>query len=179
MDAQSSVAIGAFAKANLESMRRTAYLLAGDWHRADDLVQDTLIRLAGSLRQVRDPVALPAYVRTCMIRALLDQRRRPWRRERSVAEPPDRGLDDAVEGVERRTDVLRALQQVPPRQRAVLVCRFYEDLDIAATAAALGCSTGTVKSQTARGLAALRAALGYDLMVEGPIADKSRRNGGG
>ena len=169
MDTKPVTEIAEYARTNLETLRRRAYLLCGDWHRADDLVQDTLIRVASSLHRVRNPAALPGFVRTCMIRALLNQLRRPWRLEDSVAEPPERGSGDLAEQVSRETDVLRALQRVPPRQRAVLVCRYYEDLDVAATAEALGCSPGTVKSQTAKGLAALRAALGYDLPATSPI----------
>jgi RNA polymerase sigma factor (sigma-70 family) len=104
---------------------------------------------------------MDAFVRTCLVRAYLSESRRVWRkRERSVAQPPDLATTaDGAEDLARHLVVAAALRTLPPRQRATLVCRYYQELDIAATAAALGCSEGTVKSQTARGLAALRVAL--------------------
>jgi RNA polymerase sigma-70 factor (sigma-E family) len=144
--------------ARRDAVRRTAYLLCGDWYWADDLTQGAFIRLAAGWRRVRDRGALDAFVRTCLVRAYLSEARRIWRRrERTVAEPPDTaaGPGDA-ESVARRAQFTTALRQLPPRQRAVLVCRYYQDLDVAATAVALRCSPGTVKSQTAKALAKLR-----------------------
>jgi RNA polymerase sigma-70 factor (sigma-E family) len=151
------------------SLRRTAFLLCGDWHWAEDLTQTAFVRLAAAWHRVRDPGAVDAFVKTCLVRVYLAENRRAWRRrENTVADLPDRaGRDDDAEAVTRQLVFARALGQLPPRQRATLVCRFYQELDVAATAAALGCSEGTVKSQTARGLAALRTALagsGYDLL---------------
>ncbi|MCW6009578.1 SigE family RNA polymerase sigma factor [Micromonospora sp. CPCC 205371] len=148
--------------ARREAVRRTAYLMCGDWHWADDLTQSAFIRLADGWHRIRDPQAVDAYLRTCLVRAFLSETRRVWRRrERSVAEPPEvAGVDDDAEAVARRLLFARALTEVPPRQRVTLVCRFYQGLDVTETAAALGCSEGTVKSQTSRGLAALRRALG-------------------
>jgi RNA polymerase sigma-70 factor (sigma-E family) len=145
-------------------VRRTAYLLCGDWHRADDLTQIALVKLYGAWSTVRDRAALDAYVRTCLARAAVDESRRPWRREQSVVELPEHpgGAEPAVDlasGVVDREVMRQALDAVPPGQRAVLVLRYYEGMDVAATAAALECSEGNVKSQTARGLAALKAAL--------------------
>jgi len=148
--------------ARREVVRRTAYLMCGDWHWADDLAQTAFIRLAASWHRIRDPHAVDAFVRTCLVRAYLSETRRVWRRrERTVAETPDlAGIDDGIETATRRMVFAKALGQVPPRQRVTLICRFYQGLDVAETAAALGCSEGTVKSQTARGLAALREVLG-------------------
>jgi RNA polymerase sigma-70 factor (sigma-E family) len=148
--------------ARREAVRRTAYLMCGDWHWADDLTQSAFIRLASAWHQVRDPQALDAFVRTCLVRAYLAETRRVWRRrERSVAVAPDLASgDDAAEATTRRVVFAQALRKVPPRQRVTLVCRFYQGLDVAETAAALRCSEGTVKSQTARGLVTLRRALG-------------------
>ena len=145
-----------------DAVRRTAYLMCGDWHWADDLTQAAFIRLASAWRQVRDPQALDAFVRTCLVRVYLAETRRVWRRrERSVADTPERaGADDDAEAATRRVVFAKALRQVPPRQRVTLVCRFYQGLDVAETAAVLRCSEGTVKSQTARGLATLRRVLG-------------------
>jgi RNA polymerase sigma-70 factor (sigma-E family) len=144
-----------------EKVRRTAYVLCGDWHWADDLTQSAFIRLAVNWRKVRDKEALDAFVRTCLIRAYLSDVKRVWRRrERTVAEPPDLAtLASTTDGATGRMTFAAALRQLPPRQRAVLVCRYYQDLDVAATAQTLGCSEGTVKSQSARGLAKLRELL--------------------
>ncbi|GLH95697.1 SigE family RNA polymerase sigma factor [Phytohabitans aurantiacus] len=147
--------------ARRDAVRRTAYFMCGDWHWADDLTQTAFIRLADGWHRIRDARAVDAYLRTCLVRAFLSETRRVWRRrERSVAEPPDVASDDDSETVARRLLFAQALREVPPRQRVTLVCRFYQGLDVTETAAALGCSEGTVKSQTARGLAALRRALG-------------------
>src|SRR5262245_50500149 len=144
-------------------LRRTAYLLCGDWAWADDLAQIAFVRLAAAWERIREPAAVDAFVRTCLVRAYLSETRRAWRRrEASMADPPDVNLTDPTADLDprERATFLAALRHVPPRQRAVLVYRYYQGLDVEQTAAALGCSAGTVKSQTARGLAALREALG-------------------
>ncbi|AVT37058.1 SigE family RNA polymerase sigma factor [Plantactinospora sp. BB1] len=148
--------------ARRDVVRRSAYLMCGDWHWADDLAQAAFIRLASAWHRVRDQQALDAFVRTCLVRSYLAETRRVWRRrERAVAEPPEwAGPDDDAESVTRRVVFARALREVPPRQRVTLICRYYHQLDVAETAAVLGCSEGTVKSQTARGLATLRRVLG-------------------
>ena len=141
-------------------VRRTAYLLCGDWHHADDLTQIAFVKLYGAWQRIRDRGALDAYVRSCLVRATVDESRRPWRRERAVDAVPDNPApSDIASTVADRELVGQALARVPSGQRAVLVLRYFEGLDVAETAAALGCSEGNVKSQTARGLAALRAAL--------------------
>lgn len=154
--------------ARRDAVRRSAYLLCGDWHRADDLAQTAFVALHRRWRKVRDRGALDAYVRRTLVRAVIDESRRPWRRERFVDELPETtqsGEDggEVGEQVANRTALLDGLRRVPPRQRAVLVLRFLEGLDVSATAEALKCSEGTVKSQTSRGLAALRAVLGDTL----------------
>ncbi|GAA3292147.1 SigE family RNA polymerase sigma factor [Dactylosporangium vinaceum] len=145
-----------------DAVRRTAYVLCGDWHWADDLTQNAFIRLAAGWRRVRDREALDGFVRTCLVRAYLSDVKRVWRRrERSVAEPPDvAGPGSATDRADGRMTFEAALRTLPPRQRVVLLCRYYQDLDVAETAATLGCSQGTVKSQAARGLAKLRDLLG-------------------
>lgn len=153
--------------ARRDAVRRSAYLLCGDWHRADDLAQTAFVALHRKWRKIRDRGALDAYVRRTLVRAMIDESRRPWRRERFVDELPEPRQDGQSGGigdtVATRAALLDGLRQVPPRQRAVLVLRFLEGLDVAATAEALKCSQGTVKSQTARGLTALREALGGTL----------------
>jgi RNA polymerase sigma-70 factor (sigma-E family) len=152
----------AYFSARFHKARRLAYLLCGDWHRADDLAQTAFVRVASSWHRIRDPNAVDSYLRTCLMRSFFTDQRRMWRRrEHSTADVPDREVGaDSADAVATRVAVMRALAQVPPRQRAVLVCRYYDGLDVAATAKVLGCTEGTVKSQSARGLAALRAALG-------------------
>jgi len=150
--------------ARRDAVRRSAYLLCGDWHRADDFAQTAFVALHRRWRRIRDRGALDAYVRRTLVRAVIDESRRPWRRERFVEELPEParagGTGEVGETVANRTALLAGLRRVPPRQRAVLVLRFLEGLDVSATAETLKCSEGTVKSQTSRGLAALREVLG-------------------
>jgi RNA polymerase sigma-70 factor (sigma-E family) len=145
-----------------DAVRRTAFLLCGDWHRADDHAQAAFVALHRHWRRIRDRDALDAWMRRTLVRAVVDESRRPWRRERSTSEPPPDhvGVPSASDAVATRHVLVDGLRSVPPRQRAVLVLRFLDGLDVAGTAAALGCSEGTVKSQTAHGLTALRAVLG-------------------
>jgi RNA polymerase sigma-70 factor (sigma-E family) len=150
----------AYFDARRDSVRRTAYLLCGDWHRADDHAQAAFVALHRSWRKIRDKGALDAWMRRTVVRAVVDESRRPWRRERFTAETVEVAVAPAADGIATRHVLVDGLRAVPPRQRAVLVLRYLEGLDVAATATALGCSEGTVKSQTSHGLAALRAALG-------------------
>ena len=116
----------AFFAARFPQVRRRAYLLCGDWHGADDLAQTAFVRVASSWRRIRHSGALDAYVRTCLMRSFLSEQRRAWRRrEASSATPPDRPDHvDSADAVTDRVALMRALAKVPPRQRAVLVCRF-------------------------------------------------------
>jgi RNA polymerase sigma-70 factor (sigma-E family) len=155
--------------ARRDAVRRTAYMLCGDWHRADDLAQTAFVALHRRWKKIRDRAATDAYVRTTLVRASIDESRRPWRREwqtETLPEPADDtpGLDDLVAT---REDLLAALKEVPPKQRAVLVLRFFEGLDVTSAAKALGCSEGNVKSQTARGLANLRQVLEREVETNG------------
>lgn len=153
----------AYFRARRDAVRRTAYLLCGDWHRADDHAQSAFVALHRHWRRIRDRDALDGWMRRTLVRSVIDESRRPWRRERSteVVEAGSVGSDS--DEVATRHVLVDGLRSVPPRQRAVLVLRYLEGLDVAATAAALGCSEGTVKSQTSHGLAALRAVLGDSL----------------
>jgi RNA polymerase sigma-70 factor (sigma-E family) len=154
-----------FARGNATLLRRSAYLLCGDWHLADDLVQATLIKMHRAWPRVTRTDRPVSYARKTLLRCWLDERRRPWRRaERRDGELPESAdaLADPADSVQRddlRDELFQALAEVPPRQRAVLVLRFFESLSVAEAAEVLGCSEGTVKSQTARGLAAMKAAL--------------------
>ena len=149
-----------YVTARREHVRRTAYLLCGDWHRADDLTQIAFVKLYGAWSRIRDHRALDAYVRSCLVRATVDESRRPWRRERATEMLPETIDTFDLAGVLADRELVQAaLEKVPAGQRATLVLRFFEGLDVAEAAAALGCSAGNVKSQTARGLAALKKAL--------------------
>ncbi|HVV21800.1 MAG TPA: SigE family RNA polymerase sigma factor [Pseudonocardiaceae bacterium] len=162
MDQRDEQEFAEYFVARRDAVRRSAYLLCGDWHRADDLAQTAFVSLHRRWRKIRDRAALDAYVRRTLVRAVIDESRRPWRRERFTDEVPDVPAGDPEVGdtVATRSALLGALRKVPPRQRAVLVLRFLEGLDVSGVAGVLGCTEGTVKSQTARGLATLRAELG-------------------
>lgn len=149
-----------FVTARLEPLRRTAYLLCRDWHTADDLVSITIGKLYRHWRRVRAVENVDAYVRGMLTNAWLDERRRPWRRERATDELPEQAdLNLPDPSMADREVLLDLLGQLPARRRAVIVLRFYCDLSVEETAGVLGISTGTVKSQAARGLEALRLLL--------------------
>jgi RNA polymerase sigma-70 factor (sigma-E family) len=158
-----------FARSQAGVLRRSAFLLCGDWHLADDLVQQSLIKLYGAWPRVTRTERPTGYVRKILMRCWLDEWRRAWHRaELTVVEVPDHGDDRADPTVRQEQDELRAelfdaLAAVPPRQRAVLVLRYYEAFSVAETAEMLGCTEGTVKSQAARGLVTMKAALGESL----------------
>ena len=142
------------------ALRTTAYLLCGDWHAAEDLTQATLTKLYLAWRRIDRTGSVDAYARRVLLRTYLDERRRPWRRERPAADPPDRTERvDAPRAVDERLALEAALRRLPRTQRAAVVLRYWCDLDIRETAAALGVSEGTVKSASSRGLAALREVL--------------------
>ena len=140
------------------SLYRAAYLLVGDHGLAEDLVQTALTRTYAAWSKVRQVEAAPAFARTTLVNTATSwMRKRSWRNELPTEQLPDAGLhqDPSV-----RPAVLAALDRLAPRQRAVIVLRYYEDLSVAETARVLGCSEGTVKSQTYDALAVLRTRLG-------------------
>jgi RNA polymerase sigma-70 factor (sigma-E family) len=142
------------------ALRRTAYLLCGDWHQAEDLVQVAFMKLHASWHRVRRQEAFDAYLRKTLLRACIDEKRRArWRREAPTDVLPE-VADPAVPPDGVRDVLVAGLRQLPPGQRATLVLRFFEDLSVEETARALGCSPGTVKSQTSKGLTAMRAVVG-------------------
>ncbi len=154
-----------YAVEHAATLRRSAFLLCGDWHLAQDLMQMALIKIYRSWSRVQKEDSLTNYGRTVLLRTWLDEKRRPWRRsERTEAAVPDRhdearGPGDSPERLWARDLVHQGLLRLPPRQRAVLVFRYFDDLSVAETAEVMGCSEGTVKSQTARGLQALRVSV--------------------
>jgi RNA polymerase sigma-70 factor (sigma-E family) len=165
MSEADEAAFRGFAHSRRPGLRRTAYLMCGDWHQADDLVQTALTKLYVAWRRVRNDEAPDAYVRRILTRCFLDERRRPWRRESPVevleeqAAPGGRADEDVL-------DLRSALDRLPPRQRATVVLRFWADASVAETAEALGCSEGTVKSQTARAINTLRSLLADPVLAE-------------
>jgi RNA polymerase sigma-70 factor (sigma-E family) len=148
-----------YVTAALPWLRRTAYLLCGDVHGADDVVQVAITRLYTSWRKARAADDLDAYVRAILVRTFLNERRRPWSRVR-LFDRVDELRTVANPDFETQEEVRVALMRLTPGQRAVLVLRFLSDLPVAEVARALRCSEGTVKSQTSAGLTALRAQLG-------------------
>ena len=149
-----------FVAAVIRQLRRTAYLMCGDWHRSEDAVQDALVRVYVAWPRLDHRAGVNSYAHRAVVSSVLDQARRPWRRERPVDETgavvPAR---DQIGSVDDRMLAIGALATLPPRQRACVVLRHYVDLSIDETAEALGISTGAVKSQTSRGLAVLRDAM--------------------
>ncbi|SDW29594.1 RNA polymerase sigma-70 factor, sigma-E family [Amycolatopsis xylanica] len=147
-----------FVTARAPWLRKVAFLLCGDWHRADDLVQTTVTRLYTHWHRAAKADNLDGYARRTLVNAFLAEQRTSWWRlvdlratddERSAAGPD----------VETALDLRAAIDSLPPRQRATLVLRFYCDLPVSDVATTLGCSAGTVKSQTARAVDTLRALL--------------------
>jgi RNA polymerase sigma-70 factor (sigma-E family) len=145
-----------FFSARFEGARRIAYAMCGSWPDAEEIAQTAFVKLYARWTKVRIETA-DAYLRTIVTRVFLDTKRRRRAREQVVAELPD-VVAPPEAGPAERMALRAALLSVPPGQRAVLVLRFVADLSVDQVAETLGCTAGTVKSQTARGLAALRAA---------------------
>lgn len=147
-----------YVRGRLPRLHRTAYLLCADAFQADDIVQATLTALYTNWRRASAADNLDGYVHRIMVRRYLDERRRRWSKVLLGDAVPD--LPAAADhGVEDRDALMTALRALPKGQRAVIVLRFLSDLSVEATAEALGCSVGNVKSQCSRGLTALRGAL--------------------
>jgi RNA polymerase sigma-70 factor (sigma-E family) len=147
-----------FVHASWPALYRTAYLLLGDRELAEDLAQTALAKTYAAWSRIDDRAAAPAYARRTLINTASSWfRKKGWRNELPTAAIPETGyaFDPST-----RPAVLDALGRLPTRQRAVVVLRYYEDLSVAETADALGCSTGTVKSQTFEAFAKLRVLLG-------------------
>ena len=148
-----------FARVRSLALRRTAYLLCGDWHLAEDLVQNALVKLHRVWPKITRRGPVDNYARQVLLRCWLDEQRRPWRRrERRDGVVPEQLSPGPAEGGI-SAPLLRALAEVPPKQRAAIVLRYCADLPVAEVAAVLRCSDGTVRSQTARGLETLRGVL--------------------
>jgi RNA polymerase sigma-70 factor (sigma-E family) len=146
-------------------LRLATLLAAGDAHLAEDLVQTALTRLYVAWWRVEKDQGAEAYCRRILVNAVVDERRRPWRRsETSRADVPEVPVAEGG-STEDRDAVRAALAELAPRMRAAVVLRHWLGYDVAECAQLLGCSEGTVKSQTARGLDRLRLLLSDDLTV--------------
>jgi RNA polymerase sigma-70 factor (sigma-E family) len=152
------ISFSEFMAARWAPLYRTAYLLTGGREEAEDLLQSALARTCVRWDRLRDKRAADAYVR----KAMLHQMSRQWRtrrREQPTDELPDHGHDGGLALREEHLDLWTEIRRLPPRMRATLVLRYVEDLSEADTAAELGCSVGSVKSQSHHALRRLRAAL--------------------
>jgi RNA polymerase sigma-70 factor (sigma-E family) len=146
-----------YVSAGLVPLQRVAYLLCQDRQRAEDLVQATITKLYVHWARARAADHFDAYVRAILVREFLAERRSGWARRVTLSAEPRGGPDaEAAEDREAVIDMRAALARLPRRQRATLVLRFYCDLTIDQAAEVLGCSAGTVKSQTAKALNSLR-----------------------
>lgn len=137
------------------ALLRTAWLLTGDWSAAEDLVQAALIRAWPHWERVGGGVPAYAYVRRVMVNMSIDWRHRRWRGEVPTEHLPDLMRADGPD-LDLQQVLVAAVRALPPRQRAVVVLRYFDDLSELDTAAAMGCTVGTVKSQSFKALATLR-----------------------
>lgn len=147
-----------FVAARQTHLRRIAYAVCGDWHRADDLLQTALVKLYVAWPRLHRDGREEAYTRQIIVRANIDDFRRPYRREKLGLA----GWDQAARAelpYEERSELFEALQSLPPMQRRTVLLRHWLGLSVEQTAAELGLTTGTVKSHTSRGLAKLQAAM--------------------
>jgi RNA polymerase sigma-70 factor (sigma-E family) len=157
-----------FVDGHARELRRTAYLMCGDWQRAEDATQDALVKLYVAWPRLERSGGLRAYAHRAVTTAVVDQSRRPWRREVGGPGLPERDHDPIGE-VDRHLAVVQALQMLPRRRRQCVVLRYFADLSVDETAHHLGISAGTVKSQTSRALEQVRDALreqGLDVELE-------------
>lgn len=151
-----------FVSERMDSWRRAAYVLCQNWHDADDLVSIAVIKLYRNWSKVRRADSPDAYARTVLSRCWLDERKRAHvRRELLAAAPIESPVPDEYTGNADRIMLNASLRELGAGQRTVLALRYYLDCSVEETAALLQISEGTVKSQTSRGLGALRVALGY------------------
>jgi RNA polymerase sigma-70 factor (sigma-E family) len=148
----------AFVAARQTHLRRIAYAVCGDWHRADDLLQTALVKLYVAWPRLHRDGREEAYTRQIIVRANIDEHRRPWRREQSGLDGHDPVARTGLP-VEDRSALFDALQALPVMQRKVVVLRHWLGLSVEETAHELGISTGTVKSHSSRGLEKLQAVL--------------------
>ncbi len=161
-----------FATVTSPRLRRTAFLLCGDWHTAEDLAQATLVKMFSSWRRISRKDAADSYATRTLVNTYLADKRRKRVGEILTDTMPERAVQPQTPEV--RLLVLNALAALPPRARAVVVLRYWSDLSVEQVATMLDCSTGNVKSQSARALDKLRILLADAPADDGPA---DRRNG--
>ena len=164
-----------FVAARRTHLRRIAYAVCGDWHQADDLLQTALVKLYVAWPRLHLDGREEAYTRQIIVRANIDESRRPWRRER----PGLHGHDAVARTelpLEERSELFDALQDLPIAQRKVVVLRHWLGLSVEETARELGIAAGTVKSHSSRGIEKLRTALDRVEGVEPRSAGEVRRS---
>lgn len=171
MSGRDTAAFAEFVASRGRALHRAAYLMVGDDAQAQDLVQEALTKTYVAWPRLRDPRNAEAYCRKAITTTAISWfRRKSWNNERPTERLPDTGAGQVGPdaSVPEQDAVWRALLAVPPRQRAALVLRFYEDLTEVQTAEAMGCAVGTVKSQVSAGLRKLRELLGDDAELLSP-----------
>jgi RNA polymerase sigma-70 factor (sigma-E family) len=157
----------AFVASRSKALFRTAYLLTGDHGLAEDLLQTALIKTYVSWRRIRVVEHAEAYARRTLVTTAMSWwRKKSWQAEHPTERVPERTTDLGADAIADREAVWQELRALPPRQRAVVVLRFYEDLTEKQTAAEMGCSVGNVKSQMHAALKNLRARLGNQIELE-------------
>jgi RNA polymerase sigma-70 factor (sigma-E family) len=157
--------VEAFIDRNSRMLLRSAWLLTGDWASAEDLVQTALLKSWRNWDRIESDRP-EVYVRKVLMNTFISGTRRRWTHERPMAELPERSAADEFGSSELRHVLRTALAGLPSRQRAAVVLRYFSDLTEAQAAEVLGCSAGTVKSQTSRALAKLRTAPELQALLE-------------
>ena len=163
-----------FATVTSPRLRRTAFLLCGDWHTAEDLAQTTLVKVFASWRRINRKEAADTYATRTLVNTYLADRRRKRVGEVLTATLPERAIQPQTPEI--RVVVLDALATLPSRARAVVVLRYWSDLSVDQVAAVLGCSAGNVKSQSSRALDKLRILLGDAAAEIGPVGPQDEMN---
>jgi RNA polymerase sigma-70 factor (sigma-E family) len=163
-----------FATVTSPRLRRTAFLLCGDWHTAEDLAQTTLVKVFASWRRISRKEAADTYATRTLVNTYLADRRRKRVGEVLTATLPERAIQPQTPEI--RVVVLDALATLPPKARSVVVLRYWSDLSVDQVAAVLGCSAGNVKSQSARALDKLRILLGDAAAEIGPVGQQDELN---
>ena len=160
-----AMAFTEFMSVSSASLFRTAYLIVGDHQLAQDLLQESLIKTYIAWPKLRDPSKAGAYTRKTIVTTAISWRRRRSFHERPTDLLPDTAVPDPGETVTTHASLVSQLRTLPPRQRAAIVLRYYEDLSEAQTAEVMGCSVGAVKSQVSTGLGRLRDRLGTNFLT--------------
>jgi RNA polymerase sigma-70 factor (sigma-E family) len=169
---QEATAFAEFMSARSASLFRTAYLIVGDHQLAQDLLQESLVKTYVAWPRLRDISKAEAYTRKTIVTTAISWRRRRSFHERPMDPLPDPAVPDPAETVTTHASMLAQLRTLPPRQRAAIVLRYYEDLSVAQTADVMDCSVGAVKAQVSTGLSQLRHRMGANFLTA-PLDDEA------